>query len=179
MIGGPEMKKFTFQKPLSLRIKYEGLLWLRLQKRCMFVATEVGSYNADIFGINEKHGFEIEIKVSMVDFKNDFKKRKHYAYDRDGSMGISWGRRWIPNYFYFAVPTHMVEPVIAFLNDRSQFSHNRGPCEKYGVIGVGEGVWTFAKRAQKLHDHPPDTRMKAQMALRMGSELIRFHEAWL
>lgn len=150
-----------FEKSEGMKIKYKALYWLRLDQRCAFIATEVGEYSADVLGINEKKMIEIEVKVTLSDFKNDFHKGKHYSYAN--SVGM-----WIPNVFYFAVPSKLVEPCKKILQEKNS---------KYGLIDADE--WRVIKRAKKLHDKEPSSKAKYRLALRMGSELLRFHEAWL
>jgi hypothetical protein len=162
----------NIQQSVSRSMKYEALKWLRLQQRCMFIATEVGAYNSDVLGINEKKMIEVEIKISIQDFKNDFKKYKHNLYS--GTYGDS-SNQWIPTHFYFAVTEELVEPVKEFLEEVSVMRFPRA--NQYGVISLKD--WTVVKRAGWLHKNPPSNRVKCTTALRMGSELIRFHEAWL
>jgi hypothetical protein len=156
-------------------MKFDALRWLRIDQRCMFIATEVGSYSADVIGINEKKMVEIEIKISMQDFKNDFKKSKHLqytTYEPDGGMNYAWYKAWVPTHFYFAVPKIMVDDVKAYLETA------KAPRAKdYGIIQAED--WSVIKRAKWIHKNPPNSRAKATCALRMGSELIRFHEAWV
>lgn len=160
------------EKSEALRAKYEALKWLRLDQRCMFIATEVGGYNADVMGINEKRMIEVEVKVTFEDFKNDFKKYKHRAYS--GVYGIERDQ-WIPTHFYFAVTPDLVDKVKEYLES---FDKDRGTrADSYGVID--SSIWKVVKRAKWLHKNPPNNRVKCTCALRMGSELIRFHEAWL
>lgn len=158
------------EKSDTLRMKFEALRWLRLQQRSLFIATEVGAYNSDVLGINEEKMIEIEVKVSMADFKNDFRKYKHDLYG--GTSWATYESQWVPTHFYFAVLPEMVEPVKAFLETCSK---PRANC--YGVISLGG--WTVVKRAKWIHKNKPTNRVKVAVALRMGSELVRFHEAWL
>lgn len=158
------------EKSDALRMKFEALKWLRLEQRCMFIATEVGAYNADVLGINEEKMVEVEVKVSMADLKNDFKKHKHITYS--GRYGTEHETQWIPTQFYFAVTEEIVAEAKAFLeSDRGERS------KSYGIICLKD--WSVVKRAKKLHKNRPNNRVKCVTALRMGSELIRFHEAWL
>lgn len=149
------------------KIKYKAMFWLRIDQRCMFIATEVGKYSADVLGINEKKMIEIEVKTSIEDFKNDFKKLKHFTYGDETSRD-----QWIPTHFYFAMPEILIPEARAFL----EVSEKRG-VKKYGLISSDS--WSVVKRAQWLHKNSPTNTVKTVCALRMGSELIRFHEAWL
>lgn len=157
------------EKSESLYLKYMALKWLRIEQRCMFIATEVGAYSADVLGINETKMVEVEVKVTMEDFKNDFKKYKHDMYS--GYFSES-EHQWVPTHFYFAVPDRMVSMAQDFLETRSEKAKD---C--YGLISMKD--WKVVKRAKWLHKNKPNNRVKCTTALRMGSELIRFHEAWL
>lgn len=159
------------EKSEALRIKYQALLWLRIEQRCMFIATEAGAYSADVIGINEEKMVEVEAKVTFEDFKNDFKKHKHYVYA--GRYGTDYEGQWVPTHFYFAVPQRLVDQVKAYLEDEKHGAR----AKDYGVISLED--WKVVKRAKWLHKNKPNNRVKCTIALRMGSELIRFHEAWL
>jgi len=156
----------------SQKLKYEALKWLRLEQRCMFIATEVGGYSADVLGVNEKKIIEVEVKVSIADLKADFKKRKHEFYT--GYFSDGYQDQWIPNSFYYAVPDALVEKTKEYLADRAT---KHPSVDKYGVIQLSD--FKVIKRAQWIHKREPSNRVKCTVALRMGSALIRFHEAWL
>lgn len=157
-----------FEKSESRKMKYRVLLWLRLEQRCAFIATEVGAaFSADCLGVNEKKMIEVEIKTTFEDFKNDFQKHKHRVFSR---MGEDYYTQWIPTHFYFAVPESLVEKVQEYLNSNVQYSN-------YGVINSDE--MKVVRRAKWIHKREPNSKVKFQVALRMGSELIRFHEAML
>lgn len=160
------------EKSDSLKMKHQALCWLRLSQRCMFIATEVGGWNADVLGINEEKMVEIEIKCSFEDFKNDFRKPKHRYYG--GHWTTEWENQWVPTHFYFAVTPDLIEKAKAYLKEREE---SFPKVKAYGIISM-DG-WKVEKRAQRLHDGKPNNRVKCTTALRMGSELIRFHEAWL
>lgn len=159
------------EKSDARRMKFYALRWLRLEQRCMFIATEAGSFNSDALGINEEKMIEIEVKVTMQDFKNDFNKWKHNRYSGYFSESVD---QWVPNYFYFAMPDELIEDAKLFLKARAE-KENKVGC--YGVIQMSD--WKIVKRAKKLHERKPTNTVKSSIALRMGSELIRFHEAWL
>lgn len=161
-----------FVKQKSLKMKSDGLIWLRVDQRCAFIATEVGANNADLLGVNEKKMIEIECKTSLQDLKNDFKKYKHTEYSKywDGPSQT----RWIPTHFYFMVTQDLVEPCRKLLME-SAFKF--GKVANYGIINAD--TMTVEKRAIWLHKREPDSRVKFTIALRMGSELCRFHQAWV
>ncbi len=150
----------------TLELKYRALCWLRLEQRCAFIATECGSFSADVLGINEKKMIEVEVKVTESDLKADFKKPKHYAYLK--TLGSTWQQQWVPNLFYFAVPEELVEFAKAYIAEKNA---------PYGVICLKD--FKVVKRARPLHDRPPSSHAKFVCALRMGSALLRFHEAWI
>lgn len=163
-----------FQKRKDREAKYKILFWLRMKMRCAFIATECGSHSADCLGINEKRMIECEVKISMEDFKADSRKHKHDIYNHSNDY-FTWQSQWIPNQFYYAVPTAMVEEVKAHL--KSFEKSERKVFAKYGVIDFEK--MQVEKRAGWLHQRDPNVHVKFVVALRMGSELIKFHEAWL
>lgn len=159
------------EKSESRKTKYKALLWLRIDQRCAFIASEAGGYSADVLGINEKRMVEVEVKTNLEDVKNDFRKHKHHCYFKTGDDTIDFTRedRWIPNQFYFAVPGYLVESTKAMIDKKGY--------TPYGIIDATD--WKVIKRAGWLHKRPPGSDVKFILALRMGSELLRFHEAML
>lgn len=162
------------EKSESLKIKYQAMLWLRLRQRCPFIATEAGPNSADVLGISEKRMIEIEVKTSKADFLADFRKYKHKNYTGQTYCGSAWDVQWIPNQFYYAVPDEMIDVCREILERKNSSGESY---EKYGLISAGS--FTVVKRAKKLHDREPTSHAKFSLALRMGSELLRFHEAWI
>lgn len=153
-------------------MKYRALLWLRLDQRCAFIATEAGGYNADAIGVNEKKMIEVEIKTSIEDLKNDFRKPKHRQYfhaPEQFSIDMTSNNRWVPTHFYFAVPPELVDDAKALIESKGY--------APYGVINAE--TWRIERRAKWLHERAPSSEVKFIIALRMGSELLRFHEALL
>ena len=157
-----------FEKRKDRIIKSQALHWLRLKQRCAFIATEVGDFQADVLGINEAKMIEIEVKISKSDLLNDIKKYKHQNYNGT-QYGSQWQKRWIPTHFYYAVPSELIQDCKEYLEKHK--------LDKYGIINTA--VFSVEKRAQWLHKNEPDSKAKFILALRMGSELLRFHEAWL
>lgn len=163
-------------KSTSLKYKYKALYWLRIVQRCVFIATEGGGYNSDIIGAtaNSKKLIEVEVKVSLQDLKNDFKKHKHYMYFKHGDEESNVNQ-WTPTHFYFMVPTELVEDCRKLLiaktaTDPQFFKH-------YGIIN-GDTM-QVEKRSEWIHKRPIVPRIQHTIALRMGSELLRLHEAWI
>lgn len=156
-----------YEKSLARIMKYKAMFWLRIDQRCAFIATECGSFSADCVGVNEKKIVEVETKISIQDLKADFKKAKHSQYKH--SVDYGWSTMWIPTHFYFAVPGKLVEKTKEIIAEKG--------FEKYGIINGDD--WSVVKRADWIHRRDPTTKIKFQIALRMGSELIRFHEGMI
>lgn len=162
-------------KTKALDFKYKALFWLRITQRCAFMATEAGGYYSDAIGctVNGSKLIEIEIKVTLQDLKNDFNKYKHSAYFKHNEA--SYQVAWTPTHFYFMVPTELVEPAKKLLLEKTAtrpefFKH-------YGIIDGDKMV--VEKRSNWLHKRPITDRVQHSIALRMGSELLKLHEAWL
>lgn len=158
-----------FTKREDRVIKYKALYWLRIKQRCSFIATEVGGWSADVLGANEKKMIEVEVKINKPDLLKDIQKPKHRHYTDNIGWGGQWERRWIPTHFYYAVPARLVEDCRAYLTKHK--------LDSYGIINTEE--FEVVKRAAWLHKNEPDSKAKFTIALRMGSELLRFHEAFL
>ncbi len=81
--------------------------------------------------------YEVEIKISLADFKADFKKTdKHNALRNRGWVG----REAVPNYFSYCVPKPLMDKVRPLLPDYA------------GLIGVSEyGHLIIDKVPPKLH----------------------------
>lgn len=91
----------------STEIKAALLYYFRY-KRNFIAAPEI---KTEYLGISDmlaldKSGkaWDIEIKISIQDLKNDFKKVKHRYYK-------DWNKDYliIPNYFYFCIPIELLE----------------------------------------------------------------------
>lgn len=56
--------------------------------------------------------YEIEIKISKSDFKNDFKHKedKHLLFEGGNRLGKFSKKGGMPNYFYYAVPNGLIAP---------------------------------------------------------------------
>lgn len=157
-----------FEKREDKEIKYKALYWLRIKQRCAFIATEVGGWSADVLGVNEKKMIEVEVKISKSDLLADLKKSKHRYYT-DQMHGSKWETRWVPTHFYYAVPLRLIEDA------KTMLIANK--LDSYGLIETE--TFSVVKRCKPLHKREPDSHAKFILALRMGSELLRFHEAWV
>ena len=173
--------------------------WMRFGKQFHYVAREAGMFSSDVLGTNGKTIIEVEIKISMTDFKADWKKIKHLTYQekKDKNVGSSqyivghknrnrW-RKHIPNQFYFACPASMKDFAVEQV---------RANAPEYGVIVMREnitGVYhgsmhkclSVAKSAKVMHRRPPTEGLLTDIAARMSSDLInlryqrRLSEDWV
>jgi hypothetical protein len=124
-------------------------------------STEVSEWHADILMVDPREDLvEFEVKVSLADLKEDFKKRKHEAYRKyTGKSGL------VPNRLYYAVPKEMAARAREILK----------PYPAYGIVTVEEGTRAVevVKGAGLIHEFHKATPMaKRKILLRMGSELI-------
>ena len=85
--------------------------WLRYERECHLITFErgVGHGRPDLLGVDKRRDLiEVEIKVSVADFKRDQKKRKH-LFRKHG-----W-TTYVPAFFYYVVPDELVEKVLPLL----------------------------------------------------------------
>lgn len=148
----------------SEHLKTAALSKLRFKNQCHCIATEVGPYLADVMGVNERMVYEIEVKISRADLRNDFKKLKHVHYAKP-MEGLHWT---IPHKFFFAVPVELAQYAIELCEDLQP---------KYGVMSFNARscILDTVRQAKKLHDKKPSVRINQTLLKRMGSELARFH----
>jgi hypothetical protein len=173
---------------------------LRFKKQHSHIASECGIFNSDILTVKKDKLIEIEVKISKADFKNDFKKFKHQLFigepkevlrqhyltkeieyyrqykqkngrDHRDVLALKYERKFIPNFFYFAVPQKIHSFVVDFL---------KANYPEYGVILIDDhGIWTerprIVKKAKKLHNRQVSDLVKQNIALRMGSELANLY----
>lgn len=155
-------------------MKENALWWLRMQKNMDYIGTEVGGFNADVFGASHERSIEIEVKISASDLQYDFKKEKHefYAGTRSYANKQPMSDPWIPNFFYFLVPQSLAELA-------GKICENKGP--KYGVISLDteQEWWTrrfsVYRRPKRIHPGTPDPDMLHKVARRMANEIIAAH----
>lgn len=153
-------------KHRSQDIKLAVMAWLRFGKRMPIVCTEVGPWNCDVLGLDEKMAVEIEVKVSREDVVREFenKKAKHFLY---ASGSAAWS---IPNYFYFAFPHTLATSCVELIKTKAP---------KAGLLGYHgsrgwdpRGAFDVLIRAKKLHEGVPKPKLIHQAMLRMSSELV-------
>ena len=94
--------RYGFLSPNSIKYVMENLTVYKWESDTLLV-TKSG------------YAYEIEIKISRADFKNDFKhkEKKHFFLEGKGmkdALGREYDDRWRPNYFYYAVPEGLISP---------------------------------------------------------------------
>lgn len=152
-----------------------ALSWLRYDKSCDIVCTEIGNnYIKDVFGlyIGENglpaSSVEIEVKASKYDLLRDFdaKAKKHELY----SKGIG-----CPTYMYFLVPDKMVEHAKEFV---------RAKDKRYGLLAFDPQIFldngghpigsrnciSSVLRVSKLTNEKPSPQLMYQMGRRLVNE---------
>lgn len=142
----------------------------RFMQRIPYLASEVGSFSADMATICNGKLTEYEVKLSLSDFKADFKKQKHKFYAQAAQRdGVERGDAWIPHFFYFVVTPELVAEVAPRLLNYP----------RYGLMTVDQVDKEFrfreapriVMRAKALHKFPIDDSVYTDMLYRMGSEL--------
>lgn len=164
------------------RMKTAALCWLRFGKQMPYVATEVGSYYADVAGADLKRLYEIEVKTNVEDIKRDFARKtaKHNCYsgktdfDPTGyNVGRHW-ESWIPNLFYYLVPDHLKHYALSYIEKQNP---------SYGIMVFGDlgrerklaDEITIVKQAKMLHERKPGQPAYVEFLKRMGSDLCHLH----
>jgi hypothetical protein len=159
-------------------IKLALMMVYRFLRGANMVSTECGRYNSDVLVIDKSGTItEIEVKVSLQDFKADFRKPKHNIFEHAKSLKEGkWDRKleFVPHYFYFAVPESIVTDVLPLLMNRP-----------YGLISVPDIKlqprvnWITANSYLKVIRKPIALRVhkatepeKRLVLSRMSSELI-------
>ena len=108
----------------STHIKAAIFAWLRYDRGFSLVATEVEcNYSiSDVMAYEDGQFIEVEIKTSLADFKNDFKKVAGRHINKHALMESWNGRTFIPNRFYFAIPEKLESKVVAFMDEAGKSS---------------------------------------------------------
>jgi hypothetical protein len=159
--GPTKPTKPTKDKLTSSTIKTAVLGHFRFHGLWTLFSTEASEWHADILMVDPREYLvEFEVKVSIADLKEDFKKRKHEAYRKyRGKSGL------VPNRLYYSVPKEMGARAREIL----------GPYPAYGIVTVEEGTRAVevVKSAGLIHEfHKATPKAKRIILLRMGSELI-------
>lgn len=147
-------------------MKVEALCWLRFERHLPYVCTEVGPWNADVLGMNNRFSVEVEVKTSKADLRREFstKKSKHFLYNNaDGGTP--------PNYFYFMVPKDIAEYAVELVKSMAP----KAGVAVYDPDNLGfhrHGSMTYvAKPPVRLHKEWPTDALKHTVLNRMSSEL--------
>jgi len=152
--------------------------YLRFGRRCPYVASEVGGFNADVCSIYNKKLVEYEIKVSMRDFKVDFKKPKH-NWLGPVSQGLvkiedlKAAGTWLPHEFYFVVTPDLLDQVLAYLVDNPIYGVMLA-VPKTTAWDLREAI-QVVKKAKRIHDAEIKQIVYSAFLYRMSSELAGFH----
>jgi hypothetical protein len=155
-------------------LKAEALAWLRYTKRCQVVCTEVGiangNYLADVVGASTTAVYEVEVKISRSDFKND-KLSKSEKFHRYAHAKPGFTHR-VPNYFYYFIPEGIKEYVTNLMAEEDATFEEAGlivyrPDYNYRPGANLESI----KPARKLHSEKPSRRYLYEILMRTSSEL--------
>lgn len=159
---------------MTLEMTYASMCWLRYEKNCDIVCTEVGHhYLKDVFGLFihqdglPSRSIEIEVKSSMSDLRRDFEtkaqKHKWYAEGREA-----------PSYLYYVVPKSIVDSAKEVIRKHSS---------KYGLMSfdaeqflgfdhpfsLGKSL-TSQLRVQRLTNERPRPALMYQCGRRIMNE---------
>lgn len=152
--------------PLSLHA--EALCWLRYAKRLPIVATEVGTFNADVIGMNTSMCIEVEVKKSISDLRAEFKNKvsKHHVYKNADAP--DYRSSYVPNYLYYFAPAEMAEKAEEVLRDQAP---KAGLAVLKHSFHKTQGIVEVVKRPSKLHGNKPSLRFVQAAVMRMASEI--------
>jgi hypothetical protein len=144
------------------QIHAEALCWLRFGKKLPIVATEVGSWNADVLGMNDKISVEVEVKVSISDLQAEFrnKQQKHWVYAHGGNGA--------PSYIYFCMPEELIEKAKPILEEKAPYA---GLLAYTGDNLLAGRNLVSIKRPKQLREVPPTARERERAIMRMSSQL--------
>lgn len=165
-------------------IKASLFCYFRFKRGIKHIASECGTFNADILFRNKRYLTEIEIKTSKSDFMQDFKKPKHEFYLNNSPSRDMLTRQLNeysvpetvikhdyyalkPNQFMFAVPVDILSWCYDHLKD-----------SPYGLIGVFDGNigenLIIETKPKLLHKKTITHTAINQITSRMSSELANF-----
>jgi len=159
-------------------IKHYLHFYYRFKRQYDYVATEVDlgvpfiNYGniADLAVCNDKELIEIEVKISLKDFKADFKKLKHEVYR--GAEPDFLKREYIkkkynyitPNKFYFAIPNEL------YIKEKGALGVILKDFESYGLIVLSDTYHYVHTRSKKLHNTKPSRLIYDRIARRSSAE---------
>ena len=149
----------------SAYIKTVLMSWLRFNKQVAVLASEVGKYNSDVLYSTNNQLFEIEVKCSLADFREDFKKSKHLEYK-------TITNQWAPNFFVFAVPANLVEKTLPLLeNTPYGLLAINTPFNESNVLVPWDKRVKLVKRPKSIHGRKVNSIVKQVIVRRLTSEL--------
>lgn len=128
------MERATGEQGMNSRhLRAAVAAWLRYKKQAPVVAFErgIGAGIPDVMAITkDRFLLEVEIKISMADFRRDKAKDKWRwrSFNRDSARD--------PAYFYYAVPREMVEKIRALIPEGTGIITMPNPETINGLTGV-------------------------------------------
>jgi len=137
--------------PTSTFLKAIAANYLRYQKHCILVISErdLGSISSpDVLAVTkDRRLIEIEVKISLDDFKKDAKKKKWGFFKFGEKYGFK--TTTFANQFYYIVPPNLKEKALEFI------AH-----EKIGLLSYGNDISVYTKlpeveiikKCGKIHD---------------------------
>jgi len=142
-----------------------ALVWLRYRKRCAYICTEYvdGRTRADIIGSDGARTYEIEIKRSIQDFNNDFKKSKHRRIES-----------LLANRQYFLVPFALERKALELLSTQDE-SFGLLSCELTEMGFEREFPIRCVKPAKPIHSRKITPIQLHGLVMRMASDVISTH----
>jgi hypothetical protein len=160
----------------AITLKTAVMHYLRFERQLPYVATEVGSFSADVAGSNGELLIEVEVKVSITDMLCDLRKHKHKCYAGNPGpdprnypgVGNKW-ESWIPHQFFFMVPVELqkeAEEVLA-----AKFSPAYGLMIYEPISRLPFKCVRIVKRTKPIHSNPVNDVAKRDFILRMASDL--------
>lgn len=166
-------------------IKNAVLAHYRFKRQFPYLATEC--FDSDVLVSDGRFLTEIEVKISLSDYRREFKKGKYSEWFRDSLMenrGESYACNLDPNFMFFAAPEDLAHKIAA-----DPEYHKYG----HGVISVKKRLHVYysmktgqykkevvemevLKRAKKLHGNHASEKTLCLMVSRMASELVTMRQ---
>lgn len=151
-------------------------------KKNYIVADEVGMQigNADILVDTGKLLIEIETKISRSDlFQGEKRKGQKHHYMKIVTEELLMKRN-LPNQFYIAVPTELVNDAIEWIN---QINPKYGVLECRTIVLLADRISQkdfedcvkIIKKATNLHDKPIIAKSKQLIGKRLSSAMAANH----
>ncbi len=132
-------------------------------KRAMLAGTEVNVARgiADVLAISIdlKRSYEIEVKTSIQDLKNDFKNKEN----KHSKMEDKHPYDMTPNYFIFAIPEDLLDKSLKVLKNKNN---------KYGIITINDNGELKTHRRADILNTSDNSKLKHYLDLRINNQLI-------